>query len=54
MRDYQEIVFFDRLGFGWVVESGTVAKVFPDSNKKRGAEEGIGARGIERIKGVRR
>ena len=27
--DYEEIVFFERLGFGWVVDDGVVAKVFP-------------------------
>lgn len=54
MRDYQEIVFFDHLGFGWVVDRGTVAKVFPESREKRGPNEGVGARGLERVKGIRR
>ena len=41
--DREEIVIFEYLGFGWVIDRGVMAKVFPPpAGKKETGEDRVG------------
>ena len=53
--NYEEIIFFEKLGFGWAVNKGVAEEVFPEAtDRQRRNRERMTADGLERRKSVRR